>query len=130
MVAAGLVLVAAAVCSAIALADPDDFSGSQEARPHHQGPNRRLARLEPSLPRLVARPPRLNIYSHTLAGMLAPVARRAKYLVYVTPHGRHALVVEEGRNTLAFRDPHTFKLQKALNVQCSGVDHLDFSADG
>jgi YVTN family beta-propeller protein len=205
MVAAGLVLVAAAVCSAIALADPDDFSGSQEARPHHQGPNRRLARLEPSLPRLVAQPPRLNIYSHTLAGMFAPVARRAKYLVYApdsqgdgvyvisprtyrviryiptgrqvqhvvpawdlrtlyatndlsnsltpinpqsgrragpnilvtdpynmyfTPDGRHALVVEEGRNTLAFRDPHTFKLQKALNVHCSGVDHMDFSADG
>jgi len=61
MDAAGLVLVAATVCSAIALADPDDFSGSQEARTHHQRPNRRLARLEPSLPRLAARPPRLNI---------------------------------------------------------------------
>jgi DNA-binding beta-propeller fold protein YncE len=146
-----------------------------------------------------------DIYSHTLTGMLTPVARKAKYLVYApdsqgngvyvidphtyrviryiptgvevqhvvpawnlrtlyatndlsnsltpinpdtgrragpnipvadpynlyfTPDGRHAIVVEEGRGVLAFRNPHTFALQKALHVHCPGVDHLDFSANG
>jgi DNA-binding beta-propeller fold protein YncE len=52
------------------------------------------------------------------------------YNMYFTPDGRHAIVVEELMQTLAFRDPHTFKLQKALNVHCAGVDHMDFSADG
>jgi DNA-binding beta-propeller fold protein YncE len=147
----------------------------------------------------------VDIYSHTLAGMLTPVTRRAQYLVYVpdsqgdgvyvinpttyrviryfttgavvqhvvpawdlrtlyatndvgnsltpidpntgrpagpnipvadpynmyfTPDGRHAIVVEEANATLAFRNPHTFALQKALAVNCAGVDHMDFSADG
>jgi DNA-binding beta-propeller fold protein YncE len=146
-----------------------------------------------------------NIYSHTLAGMLTPVTRKARYLVYApdsegdgvyvinpltykviryiptgasvqhvvpawdlktlyatndlgnsltpinpdtgrragpnipvadpynlyfTPDGRHAIVVEEARQTLDFRDPHTFASQKALDVHCPGVDHMDFSADG
>ncbi len=52
------------------------------------------------------------------------------YNLYFTPDGRHAIVVEEANQTLAFRNPHTFALQKALNVACSGVDHMDFSADG
>jgi DNA-binding beta-propeller fold protein YncE len=147
----------------------------------------------------------VNIYAHTVAGMLTPVTRRAQYLVYVpdsegdgvyvinpkthrviryfqtgaivehvvpawdlrtlyatndvgnsltpidpntgrragpnipvadpynmyfTPDGRHAIVVEEANDTLAFRDPHTFALQKALRANCPGVDHMDFSADG
>ncbi len=52
------------------------------------------------------------------------------YNLYFTPDGRHAIVVEERLHTLAFRDPHTFVLQKALPVRCAGVDHMDFSADG
>jgi YVTN family beta-propeller protein len=147
----------------------------------------------------------INVYAHILPGMLTPVTRRARYLVYVpdsegdgvyvinprtdtvidyfntgavvehvvpawdlktlyatndvgnsltpinpntgrrggpnipvddpynmyfTPDGHHAIVVEEARQTLAFRDPHTFALQKAVPVQCAGVDHMDFSADG
>lgn len=52
------------------------------------------------------------------------------YNLYFAPDGRHAIVVEEARGILAFRDPHTFALQKALPVRCSGVDHMDFSADG
>jgi len=52
------------------------------------------------------------------------------YNMYFTPDGRHAIVVEEARGVLAFRDPHTFALQKALPVHCPGVDHMDFSADG
>jgi len=52
------------------------------------------------------------------------------YNLYFTPDGRHAIVVEEAMDTLAFRDPHTFALQKALPVHCPGIDHMDFSADG
>jgi YVTN family beta-propeller protein len=62
------------------------------------------------------------------AGPNIPVAD--PYNLYFTPDGRHAIVVEEALATLAFRDPHTFKLQKALPVHCAGVDHMDFSADG
>jgi DNA-binding beta-propeller fold protein YncE len=196
-------LVAAAVGTAIALADPDDFSGGQRS------PNGRAAapgRVHRPGSR-VGTPTRdgANLYSHTMAGMLTPVTRRARYLVYVpdsqgegvhvinpatyreisyfrtgavvqhvvpawdlrtlyatndvgnsltpidpntgrpagpnipvadpynmyfTPDGRRAIVVEESAQTLAFRDPHTFALRKALNVRCPGVDHMDFSADG
>jgi YVTN family beta-propeller protein len=52
------------------------------------------------------------------------------YNMYFTPDGQHAIVVAERFQRLDFRDPHTFKLQKALNVDCKGVDHLDFSANG
>jgi DNA-binding beta-propeller fold protein YncE len=62
------------------------------------------------------------------AGPNIPVAD--PYNMYFTPDGRHAIVVEEARQTLAFRNPHTFALQKALPVRCAGVDHMDFSADG
>jgi DNA-binding beta-propeller fold protein YncE len=52
------------------------------------------------------------------------------YNMYFTPDGRHAIVVEEARRILAFRDPHTMALQKQVPVHCAGVDHMDFSADG
>ena len=52
------------------------------------------------------------------------------YNLYFTPDGRYAIVVEEARQILAFRDPHTFALIKRVPVQCPGVDHGDFSADG
>jgi DNA-binding beta-propeller fold protein YncE len=52
------------------------------------------------------------------------------YNMYFTPDGRHAIVVEEAHETLTFRDPHTFAVQKKLNVHCPGVDHMDFSANG
>jgi DNA-binding beta-propeller fold protein YncE len=62
------------------------------------------------------------------AGPNIPVAD--PYNMYFTPDGRHAIVVEEAAQTLAFRDPHTLALQKALDVHCPGVDHMDFSANG
>jgi DNA-binding beta-propeller fold protein YncE len=62
------------------------------------------------------------------AGPSIPV--QDPYNMYFTPDGRHAIVVEEGMGILAFRDPHTFALQKSLPVSCSGIDHMDFSADG
>jgi DNA-binding beta-propeller fold protein YncE len=52
------------------------------------------------------------------------------YNMYFTPDGGHAIVVEEAQAKLAFRDPHTFAIQKELPVNCPGVDHMDFSAHG
>jgi YVTN family beta-propeller protein len=52
------------------------------------------------------------------------------YNMYFTPDGSQAIVVAEAHHHLDFRDAHTFKLQKQVNVTCDGVDHIDFSADG
>ncbi|HVT78844.1 MAG TPA: YncE family protein [Acidimicrobiales bacterium] len=52
------------------------------------------------------------------------------YNLYFTPDGSSAIVVAEQRRRLDFRDPHTFSLQQALPVDCAGVDHIDFAADG
>ena len=52
------------------------------------------------------------------------------YNMYFTPNGRYAIVVAERLHRLDFRDAHTFKLHHSLLVPCSGVDHMDFSADG
>ncbi|MDQ1703055.1 MAG: hypothetical protein QOF57_2307, partial [Frankiaceae bacterium] len=52
------------------------------------------------------------------------------YNMYFTPDGRYAIVVAERLQRLDFRDAHTMKLVKSLPLQCKGVDHADFSADG
>ena len=202
-VATLLVLVGGAVTGAMALADRDDLSGGRHALDRAGSKVSQPGRAAP-LPHGPSQGP-VNVYSHTLVGMLTPVTRRARYLVYVpdsqgdgvyvidpltfrviryfqtgavvqhvvpawnlrtlyatndvgnsltpinpdtgrpagpnipvadpynmyfTPDGRHAIVVEESLQTLAFRDPRTFSLQKALRVNCAGVDHMDFSADG
>jgi YVTN family beta-propeller protein len=52
------------------------------------------------------------------------------YNMYFTPDGRYAIVVAEARQNLDFRDPHTFALKHRLHVDCAGVDHIDFAANG
>ena len=52
------------------------------------------------------------------------------YNLYFTPNGRYAIVVAERLHRLDFRSPHTFRLIRALNVPCAGVNHMDFSANG
>jgi YVTN family beta-propeller protein len=52
------------------------------------------------------------------------------YNMYFTPGGRYAIVVAERLHRLDFRDAHTFRLHRSLVVPCTGVDHMDFSADG
>jgi YVTN family beta-propeller protein len=52
------------------------------------------------------------------------------YNMYFTPDGKYAIVVAERLERLDFRDPHTFKLIKSVHVDCLGIDHIDFSADG
>jgi YVTN family beta-propeller protein len=51
------------------------------------------------------------------------------YNMYFTPDGRYAIVVAERLHRLDFRDAHTFRLHHSLAVPCTGVDHIDFSAD-
>src|SRR5262249_25594646 len=57
-----------------------------------------------------------------------PVAHA--YNLYFTPDGRKAIVVVERFRRLEVRDPHTWRLIKSIAVPRSGIDHLDFSADG
>jgi DNA-binding beta-propeller fold protein YncE len=52
------------------------------------------------------------------------------YNLYFTPNGKYAIVVAERLHRLDFRDAHTFHLRHSLTVPCSGVDHMDFTADG
>ncbi|HEX2850537.1 MAG TPA: YncE family protein [Acidimicrobiales bacterium] len=52
------------------------------------------------------------------------------YNMYFTPDGSSAIIVAEKRQELDFRDPHTLALQKSVKVDCKGVNHLDYSADG
>jgi YVTN family beta-propeller protein len=59
-----------------------------------------------------------------------PIAVDDPYNLYFTPGGRFAIVVAERLHRLDFRDPHTFALRHSLHVPCTGVDHMDFSADG
>jgi YVTN family beta-propeller protein len=52
------------------------------------------------------------------------------YNMYFTPDGRYAIIVAERLRRLDFRNASTFRLHHSLNVPCTGVDHMDFSADG
>jgi YVTN family beta-propeller protein len=52
------------------------------------------------------------------------------YNLYFTPDGHYAIVVSERRARLDFRDAQTMRLHHSLSVPCSGVNHMDFTADG
>jgi YVTN family beta-propeller protein len=80
--------------------------------------------------------------TNDLANSLTPISPRTgqragpnipvddPYNMYFTPDGRYAIVVAEARRHLDFRDPHTFALEHRIAVDCSGVDHIDFAANG
>jgi DNA-binding beta-propeller fold protein YncE len=52
------------------------------------------------------------------------------YNMYYTPDGKFAIVVAERKQKLNFLDPHTMKLVQSLPVNCPGIDHMDFTANG
>jgi YVTN family beta-propeller protein len=52
------------------------------------------------------------------------------YNLYFTPNGRYAVVMASMDHRLVFRDPHTMKVRTSVPVECAGVNHADFSADG
>lgn len=58
------------------------------------------------------------------------VAVKDPYNLYFTPDGRFAIVVSESHKRLDFYDPQTMILRESVPVQCRGVNHIDFSADG
>ncbi len=59
-----------------------------------------------------------------------PIPVDDPYNMYFTPDGRFAIVVAEALHRLDFRDAHTFRLRHSVPVACSGIDHIDYSADG
>ena len=60
----------------------------------------------------------------------SPIPVDDPYNLYFTIDGRFAIVVAERLHRLDFRSARTFRLIRSLTVPCSGVNHLDFSADG
>jgi YVTN family beta-propeller protein len=54
----------------------------------------------------------------------------APYNLYFSPAGDLAIVAAESVNRLDFFDPITWRPVRRLQIPVSGVDHLDFSADG
>src|SRR2546428_3956748 len=52
------------------------------------------------------------------------------YNLYFTPDGRFAVVIAERRQRLDFRDAHTMALVASVPVECRGVDHMEFTAEG
>jgi hypothetical protein len=61
----------------------------------------------------------------------APVPVTDPYNLYFTPGGRDAIVVAERLRRLDFRNPRSMRMRRSLATPtCSGVDHMDFTADG
>ena len=58
-----------------------------------------------------------------------PVPVSDPYNLYFTPDGRFAMVIAEARKRIDFREPKTMNLVQSLPVSCSGLDHIDFTAD-
>ena len=52
------------------------------------------------------------------------------YNMYFTPDGKSAIIVAEKRARLDFRDPHSMRLQRSLDVPlCAGINHADYSGN-
>ena len=58
-----------------------------------------------------------------------PVPVDDPYNLYFTPDGKLAMVIAEARRHIDFRDPQTMKLVQTLPIACSGLDHVEFTAD-
>nr|WP_045437088.1 YncE family protein [Nocardia seriolae] len=60
-----------------------------------------------------------------------PIPVRDPYNMYFTPDGKYALVVAEADRSLDFCDPHSWQQLHDIAVpDCTGVNHMDFTADG
>jgi len=70
----------------------------------------------------------INPWTGKREGQNIPVAD--PYNMYFTLDGTEAIVVAEAQQRLDFRDPHRFDPRESVPVDCAGVDHVDFSADG
>jgi DNA-binding beta-propeller fold protein YncE len=72
----------------------------------------------------------LTVINPTTGRPTGTVSVADPYNMYFTPDGRHAIVVAERLSRLDFLDPQTWKMQRSVRVDCGGVDHADFTADG
>jgi len=52
------------------------------------------------------------------------------YNLYFTMDGRFAIVIDDLHKRFDFRDPHTMQLIESVPVNCSGLNHMDFTEDG
>jgi len=52
------------------------------------------------------------------------------YNLYFTTDGTKGVVAAEPNNSLDFYDPRSWGLIQRVRIPCSGVDHMDMSADG
>ena len=59
-----------------------------------------------------------------------PIYVHDPYNLYFTPNGRYAIVMAEADKQLVFRDPHTMAIKKTVKVNCRGLNHADWTADG
>jgi YVTN family beta-propeller protein len=59
-----------------------------------------------------------------------PVPIDDPYNLYFTPDGKFAMVMAEAKKQIVFRDPHTLAVRNTVPVDCSGINHADFSPDG
>lgn len=59
-----------------------------------------------------------------------PIYVHDPYNLYFTPNGKYALVMAERDKQLVFRDPHSMKIKKIVDVKCRGLNHADWTADG
>lgn len=59
-----------------------------------------------------------------------PIKIQDPYNLYFTPDGKYAIVVAEYQHRLDFFDPHTWVRKAFIRVDCQGINHMDYSADG
>src|SRR3954452_7598445 len=52
------------------------------------------------------------------------------YNMYFTPDGKYAIIMAEREKRIDFRDAQTMEVVNRVPVNCSGVNHADFSPDG
>lgn len=52
------------------------------------------------------------------------------YNLYYTKDGKFAIVINDQQKRFDFRDPKTMALIESVPVECSGLNHMDFSNDG
>jgi YVTN family beta-propeller protein len=78
-----------------------------------------------------------NNRGHTLTPIDPATGTRGKdvdvhdpYNLYFTPDGAYAIVMASLDRELVFLDPHTMERRHTEPVDCYGVNHADFSADG
>ncbi len=94
--------------------------------PHHVAPAHNLYHLY------------VNVMDSNLLTQIDPWSGRpignipvpVPYNLYFSPDGSKAIVAAERFNRLDFFDPVTWQPLARLRIPGSGVDHLDFSADG